>query len=144
LLQPGETVACSAAVFFVDQVAARTDSLSVRVPGGGAAPDRRRLHFRRRMHERYLFPAVALAILAFIYLGDRRLLLPALGFSATSYVNTHVVLFETLRGINAALYGPALIGASVLNVLLFAYLVKVLIDIAVLKRTVPLETLPEG
>ncbi len=90
--------------------------------------------FGARMHERYLFPAVALAILAFIYLGDRRLLLPALGFSATSYVNTQVVLFETLRGINAASYGPALIGASVLNVLLFTYLVKVLFDIAVLKK----------
>jgi Gpi18-like mannosyltransferase len=91
--------------------------------------------FGVRMHERYLFPAVALAILAFIYLGDRRLLLPVLGFSATSFINTHVILFKTLRGINAASDGPALIGASVLNVLLFAYLVKVLIDIAVLKRT---------
>lgn len=86
--------------------------------------------FATRMHERYLFPAVALSILAFIYLRDRRLLLLSAGFSVTSYVNTHVVLFGTMRGIDAVPFNPALVGVSVLNLLLFACLVKVLFDVA--------------
>ncbi|MCR4436885.1 MAG: hypothetical protein QHH06_14835 [Clostridiales bacterium] len=91
--------------------------------------------FSARMHERYLFPAVALSLLAFLYLRDKRLLLLAAGFSATVYLNTHSVLFGTLNGINSASYGPVLISTSLLNVLLFVYLVKVLADIAVRKRT---------
>jgi Gpi18-like mannosyltransferase len=35
------------------------------------------------MHERYLFPVVALAVLAFIYWQDKRLWLLAGGFSLT-------------------------------------------------------------
>lgn len=87
-----------------------------------------------RMHERYLFPAVALSILAFIYLKDKRLLLLSAGFSATVYLNTHFVLFKT-SGMNAVTYSPVLIITSLLNVLLFVYLGKVLFDIAVKKRT---------
>jgi len=90
--------------------------------------------FSTRMHERYLFPAVALSILAFIYLKDKRLLLLSAGFSATVYINTHVVLFETSRGINSISFSPVLMITAFLNVLLFVYLVKVLFDIAVKKR----------
>lgn len=86
-----------------------------------------------RMHERYLFPAVALAILAFIYLKDKRLLLLSAGFSATVFLNTHFVLFKT-SGMNAYPYSPALIVTSILNVLLLIYLVWVLFDIAVRGR----------
>lgn len=82
------------------------------------------------MHERYLFPAAALAILTFIYLRDKRLLLLVVGFSTTIYINTHVVLFATLQGINSASYSPVLITTSLLNVLLLTYLGKVLFDIA--------------
>lgn len=85
--------------------------------------------FSTRMHERYLFPAVALSILTFIYLRDRRLLLLATGFSSTIYVNTHFVLYETINGINSMSYGPILIVTSFLNVVLFVYLIKVLYDI---------------
>jgi len=91
--------------------------------------------FSTRMHERYLFPAVALSILAFIYLKDKRLLLLSAGFSSTVYINTHLVLFETSKGINFVSFNPVLIIASLLNVLLFFYLVKVLFDIAVKKKT---------
>lgn len=86
-----------------------------------------------RMHERYLFPAVALSVLAFIYLKDRRLLLLSAGFSATVYLNTHFVLFKA-GGMNAFPYSPVLIITSILNVLLFIYLGKVLFDIAVRKK----------
>ncbi|MDK2816076.1 MAG: hypothetical protein PWR22_705 [Moorella sp. (in: firmicutes)] len=87
--------------------------------------------FATRMHERYLFPAAALAILAFIYLRDKRLLLLAAGFSATIFVNTHLVLFATINGINSAPYSPVVIATSLFNILLVIYLVKVLHEKAV-------------
>lgn len=79
------------------------------------------------MHERYLFPAAALAVLAFIYLKDRRLLLLALGFSITIFSNTHAVLYNTN-------FSDAALFTSLANVLLFTYLVKIMIDIAVKKK----------
>ncbi|HAU31523.1 MAG: Putative membrane protein [Desulfotomaculum sp. 46_296] len=82
--------------------------------------------FSTSMHERYLFPAAALAILSFIYLGDKRLLLLSAGFSLTTYINTHVVLFATLKGVNAAQYSPLMVCTSLLNIFLFIYLAKVL------------------
>lgn len=85
--------------------------------------------FSARMHERYLFPAVAMSILAFIYLRDKRLMLIAAGFSSTIYINTHFVLLETLSGKNSIDYGPILIITSLLNVLFFVYLLKVLYEI---------------
>jgi Gpi18-like mannosyltransferase len=86
------------------------------------------------MHERYLFPAAALAILAGIYLRDKRFLVLAGGFSATIYINTHVILFGTMQGLNSGSYSPTLIITSLLNVLLLGYLGKVLFDIAVKKK----------
>lgn len=85
--------------------------------------------FSSRMHERYMFPAVALSILTYIYLRDKRLMLLAAGFSTTIYINTHFVLYETQSGINSISYGHILIVTSLLNVVLFGYLVKVLYDI---------------
>ncbi|HWQ41666.1 MAG TPA: hypothetical protein VN456_06475 [Desulfosporosinus sp.] len=85
--------------------------------------------FSSRMHERYLFPAVALSILTFIYLRDKRLLLLTAGFSTTIYINTHFVLYETQSGINSISFGPLLIVTSLLNVLMFVYLIKVLYEI---------------
>jgi len=90
--------------------------------------------FSTRMHERYMFPAVALAILTFIYLKDKRLMFLATGFSCTIYINTHFVLYETISGINSLSYGPILIVTSFLNVLLFVYLIKVLYDVVIRER----------
>lgn len=90
--------------------------------------------FSTHMHERYLFPALALSILSFIYLKDKRLLLSAAGLSTTIYVNTHYVLFETLNGVNSLPYGPVLFIISALNVLCFVYLVKVLYDLTLKER----------
>lgn len=90
--------------------------------------------FSASMHERYLFPAAALCILAFIYLKDKRLLLLGIGLSATSFINAYVVLFDTIKGINSEPWGFALILTSLLNVVLFIYLGKVMLDIAVRKR----------
>lgn len=80
--------------------------------------------FASSMHERYLFPAVALSILAYIYLKDRRILIAAIGLSITVFSNTYYVLIGESRG-----YTPVLVVTSALNVLIFGYLLKVLIDI---------------
>ena len=50
--------------------------------------------FSVSMHERYLFPAVALSILCFIYLRDRKMLYLMMGFSLTSFINTYVILWQ--------------------------------------------------
>jgi Gpi18-like mannosyltransferase len=92
--------------------------------------------FSASMHERYLFPALALAILAFIYIRDKRLLMLSAGFSCTIFLNTYYVLYETLNGINAAPYTPTLIFTSLLNVVLFIYLIKILSDIAIRKKCI--------
>ncbi|SFC51504.1 glycosyltransferase family 39 protein [Clostridium uliginosum] len=80
--------------------------------------------FSAGMHERYLFPAVALSILAFIYLKDRRFFILSIGFSITSYINISAVLFS----LNSSNFNTLLMITSLLNVLLVGYLVKVLFD----------------
>lgn len=81
--------------------------------------------FASSMHERYLFPAVALSILAYIYLKDRRILMAAIGLSITVFANTYYVLNGGSTG-----YTPVLIVTSALNVLIFGYLLKIIIDIS--------------
>ncbi|EKQ58250.1 MULTISPECIES: glycosyltransferase 87 family protein [unclassified Clostridium] len=76
------------------------------------------------MHERYLFPAVALAILACIYLKDKRFFILAIGFSLTSYLNISTVFF----GSNTSIFNILLRATSLLNVMLVIYLVKVLLE----------------
>jgi Gpi18-like mannosyltransferase len=82
------------------------------------------------MHERYLFPAVALALFAFVYLKDKRLIILSLGFSVTSYINIYVILF----GMRVTTFSPILVVTSLLNVVLFIYMVKTLWDIVVKRR----------
>lgn len=52
-----------------------------------------------KVHERYLFPALLLLIAAYIHTRDRRLLALCIGFSASTFVNTAIVLE------NAILFG---------------------------------------
>ncbi|MFL0252618.1 hypothetical protein ACJDT4_19575 [Clostridium neuense] len=85
--------------------------------------------FASSMHERYLFPAVALSILAYIYLKDKRILALIIGFTITVFSNTYYVFLQAIKGGNSIGYTPVLVVTSALNVLLFAYSVKVLIDI---------------
>jgi len=88
------------------------------------------------MHERYLFPAVALAIVAFIYLRDKKFFSLAIGFSITSYINIAVVLFGT----TASTFNIFLRGTSFLNILLVIYLVKILLENALKKVSNNLST----
>lgn len=87
------------------------------------------------MHERYLFPAVALSVLAFIYLKDRRFFIMAVGFSITSYINISAVFFNT----NTLLFDIFLKATSLLNIILVAYLVKIILDNAVKKISLEFE-----
>jgi len=81
------------------------------------------------MHERYLFPAVVLAVLAFIYLKDRRFFILAIGFSITSYINISSVLFTS----NSSMFNILLMITSFFNVVLVVYLVKILFESAIKK-----------
>jgi Gpi18-like mannosyltransferase len=76
------------------------------------------------MHERYLFPAVAIAVIAFIYLKDNRFFVLAIGFSITSYINISSVLFS----LNSSTFNILLMITSFLNIMLVAYLVKILFE----------------
>ncbi len=91
-----------------------------------------------RMHERYMFPAVAIAILAYIYLKDIRILALFGGFSLISFLNAHDVLYRSLILNNSDI--PAtdifLQTFSLLNVLLFCFLVKVSIDIIIKNKII--------
>jgi Gpi18-like mannosyltransferase len=87
--------------------------------------------FSVSMHERYLFPAAALSLLAFIYLKDKRLLWLFSGFSATSFINTSAVLYGMFRGPAGVHYNFTLFITSLLNVVFFIYLAKVGWDITV-------------
>ncbi|MMZ47798.1 hypothetical protein D1872_94510 [compost metagenome] len=81
--------------------------------------------FASSMHERYLFPAAALAVLAYLYLKDRRFLWLAGGFSLTIFLNTFDIFYSSNSQDH---YGIILCVTSLLNVLLFGYLVKVVWD----------------
>ncbi|WP_431086026.1 glycosyltransferase 87 family protein [Paenibacillus sp. 8b26] len=81
--------------------------------------------FASSMHERYLFPAAALAVLAYLYLRDRRFLWLAGGFSLTIFLNTFDIFYSSNSQDS---YGVILCVTSLLNVLLFVYLVKVVWD----------------
>ena len=87
------------------------------------------------MHERYLFPVLALLLMAYIIHSDKRLLYVFALFSVTSYINVAQVLFLHFEPSNdngvgyfAADSALLLIGSAI-NVLIFAYLVYVTVTI---------------
>ncbi|MEG1676048.1 MAG: phospholipid carrier-dependent glycosyltransferase [Clostridia bacterium] len=49
-----------------------------------------------KMHERYLFPALLLLLLAYITTKDRRMLVLCVGFSITTFINTAIVLNNSI------------------------------------------------
>ena len=76
-----------------------------------------------KMHERYLFPVLILALLTHLYTGHRQLLIIFTGFSVTHFLNVIHVLIPDSRGIyHIERFDPLLIIVSAVNLLLFAYL----------------------
>ena len=79
-----------------------------------------------KMHERYLFPALALALGFHILSRDRRALLLFAGFSVTQFFNAAQVLFLSYRQIYAIPpHDPLLLAVSLANVLLWLLLVRI-------------------
>jgi len=92
-------------------------------------------------HERYIFPALIMLLISYIYIQDKRLLYIFGGFSVLHYINVSVVLHKwiiskTYLDSKSAI----LIIGSLLSVLLFAYLTYVIFDIMIRKRSMPIVT----
>lgn len=81
------------------------------------------------MHERYLFPALALSLFAFIYLGDKRYLYLSGGFSLSIFLNTYLVLFATIKGVHSVAGAGIPAFTAILNLFLLAALVIVTLEI---------------
>ncbi|WP_050993323.1 hypothetical protein [Clostridium arbusti] len=86
-------------------------------------------NFSVGMHERYMFTATAMCILAYIYIKNRHLLVLTALFSLIIYINTHTTLFEQFNGVNIMPYNVVMIFTSLLNVLSFIYLIIISIQI---------------
>lgn len=98
------------------------------------------------MHERYLYAAIIFSMMTYIYSKDRRFLYLFLGFSISVFVNVyHILDVFIVQGIARVsfpdypiepLKEPVLVINSLANCFLFAYMVKVGIDVYVRKRLV--------
>ena len=82
------------------------------------------------MHERYLMPVLLLLLIAFIYEGDRRLLIAFFGFSLVTFLNAaaamYIVDHAELRG---ALYNGITRFGGLIDTGFCLYLVYVTVDI---------------
>jgi Gpi18-like mannosyltransferase len=95
-----------------------------------------------KMHERYLYPAVALSILAYLMVKDRRLLTLSLGFSLTHYINVAYVLEFGQQNVSVVpVRDSVLLMISGANLLLLGYLVWVCYDVLLKGRVLPLSNL---
>lgn len=89
------------------------------------------------VHERYMFPALALILMAFVVYKDRRLIYAYAGLSGIHYINVGLVLYayggKAYTGNEAQSYmtadNPFMIIGSLLICLLFIYLVYVAFSI---------------
>lgn len=81
-----------------------------------------------RMHERYMFPAMALALAAFVIENNKKLMIIYFAQVLTSFVNTFIVLYLSLQ--NPPSYwvdakDPWLLTFSAFNVLMLLYMIYV-------------------
>ncbi|MBK1809068.1 DUF2029 domain-containing protein [Clostridium sp. YIM B02505] len=89
------------------------------------------------MHERYLYPAVIISIFSFIYLKDKRFFILSIGFSITSYINTHTVLYDVLGGnISKVLFDRIGMLTAVLNIILIIFMIKISIDNILMRKKI--------
>ncbi len=95
-----------------------------------------------KMHERYLFPILLLAIMSFIQSLDRRMLFVYLGFSITSFINIAYVLDFSRVTTNIPFNGIVLL-CSVANTGLLLYLVYIGYDIYIRGKVKLIEPINE-
>ncbi|WP_088188126.1 glycosyltransferase 87 family protein [Desulfosporosinus sp. FKA] len=81
-----------------------------------------------RMHERYLFPALAIGLMLFIFSNDKRILFLYGCFSVTLYESMDVDIFKVIILPSQLM--------SLINLVLFAYLIKVVIDIVIRRNII--------
>jgi dolichyl-phosphate-mannose-protein mannosyltransferase len=82
--------------------------------------------FASRMHERYLFPVLILALVSFIFIRDKRLIYLYFGFSVTCFINLNSVLAFALKNIyQIPKDNLLLLSVSLVNIILFVYTVRV-------------------
>lgn len=93
--------------------------------------------FAPKMHERYMFPVIALLLAAIIYLKEKRILVVFAGFSVTIFANIHIlfgrVLLYDVAGAHMVGRGtyPVTAVFSLMNLILFVFLVKASFDILI-------------
>jgi len=88
-----------------------------------------------KMHERYMFPAIVLSLLVSIIFNDRRMLFAFFAISLTQFVNTFQVYLYALKdSYQVANNNIILIITSVINLLIFAYLVYYILKRFIFKR----------
>ncbi|OBZ13355.1 phospholipid carrier-dependent glycosyltransferase [Bacillus sp. FJAT-26390] len=95
-----------------------------------------------KMHERYLFPVLLLAVFAFIQSLDRRMLMLYLGFSLTSFINITYVLDYSKVSTNVPFNGIVLL-CSLANIGLLLYLLYIGYDKYVRGKVKPVSPLLE-
>lgn len=93
--------------------------------------------FGTKMHERYWFPAVALALAAFLHVKDRRLLLSFLGITVCHYLNVAYVLDLSWSGATPAKTDGLMLLVSFMSLVLFGYLLKIGYDVFVRGQVLP-------
>jgi dolichyl-phosphate-mannose-protein mannosyltransferase len=82
-----------------------------------------------KMHERYMFPAIILALLWYIYSLNKKALYLFVGFSITEFINVAYVYIGAQKGnLYISNTDPVLIFISLINVLLVIYVIKIGFD----------------
>ena len=94
-----------------------------------------------RMHERYNFPAIALLLLAYVTIRDRRLLWAYVGYSAAHFLNNIDVLIMSLNNFNWGQITYSAVIFAIPIVIMSIFTIYVTLQIFIKKRkTTPLET----
>lgn len=94
--------------------------------------------FGAKMHERYWFPALALALAVFMHLKDRRILNAFLGLTVCHFLNVALTLDFFLKGtVMVPARDGVLLLVSFASLALFGYLLKIGYDGFIVGRTLP-------
>jgi predicted membrane-bound dolichyl-phosphate-mannose-protein mannosyltransferase len=95
-----------------------------------------------KMHERYLFPVLLLAMMAFVQSLDRRILFLYFGFSITSFINIAYVLDYSKVSTNVPFNGIVLL-CSAANIGLMLYMLYIGYDSYIRARVKLIEPIDE-
>jgi Gpi18-like mannosyltransferase len=83
-----------------------------------------------KMHERYLFPALALGIMLYIYSKEKKILYSVIGITVTNFINVAYVLKSNNLGINFIENGTQLVNIiAIMNIVLLSFIVWIGINI---------------